>query len=281
MCRTRPRTTKASTSPRRSEGSADQTSLRTPRERGFDAPLPRGVVARFPFSCYAGPVLLQTLILTCGVGLGHGLRHALESDHVAAVTTIVVDGQGPRSAASIGAFWGLGHGAAVLAVGSLLLALDVSVPKNIAVGLELGVVVMLFVLGLRSFRRPPATEAAASSSPPATSSAHAHAHPHPAGRRPRTPLQASLVGLVHGAAGTSALVLLMLTMAPSRLYAAAFLATFVLGATVSMTLLSALFAAPIGAIASRWPTWVVGLRRAAGALSLVAAAALLHGLWTA
>jgi hypothetical protein len=243
-----------------------------------------GAVARFPRSCYASGVLLQTLVLTCGVGLGHGLRHALESDHVAAVTTIVVDGKGPRSAASIGAFWGLGHGAAVLAVGSLLLALDVAIPKAIAVGLELGVVVMLFGLGLRSLRRGHDHDhdlgTATETSTVAETRGAGAAMP-PKTQRPRTPLQASLVGLMHGAAGTSALVLLMLTMAPSRLYAAAFLGTFVLGATVSMTLLSALFAAPIGAIAARWPSWVVSLRRGAGVLSLLAAVGLLHALLTA
>lgn len=228
-------------------------------------------------------MLLQTLVLTCGVGLGHGLRHALESDHVAAVTTIVVDGRGPSSAARIGAFWGLGHGAAVLAIGSLLLALDVSVPKQLATALELGVVVMLFALGLRSLRTRSAPPSDAAEQPRPAEHDHAHAHPRgqPAADRGRTPLQASLVGLVHGAAGTSALVLLMLTMAPSRLYAAAFLGAFVLGATVSMTALSALFAAPLGAVAGLGPSWIIGLRRGAGALSLIAACWLLHGLWAA
>jgi hypothetical protein len=205
---------------------------------------------------------MQTMILTCGVGLGYGLRHALESDHVAAVTTLVVDGKGAGQAASLGACWGAGHGLAVLGAGSLLLALDVTVPANVALGLELGVVAMLLGLGVRSLvRRTP----------------HEHEHAPPS-RGTRTPLQATAVGLVHGAAGTAALVVLMAGLAPTRLYGALFLGTFAVGATLSMTLLSALLAAPLGRLALRMPAIVPRLRVGAGALSLVAAGMLFFEL---
>ncbi len=223
------------------------------------------LVARLSKSCYAGAVLLQTMVLTCGAGLGYGLRHAFESDHVAAVTNIVVDGKGSRSAALLGAFWGLGHGFAVVAAGSLLIALDVVVPRSVAFGLELGVVFMLVALGCRSLWRSRLS-----------STAHPHPHPHEraeaAPGSTRTPLEATLIGLLHGAAGSSALVLLMLTLAPSRWHAAMFLGTFALGATFSMTLLSGLLAAPLGRAMGRWPSFLGRLRAVAGGLSLAAAA---------
>lgn len=225
-------------------------------------------MARLIESCYAGGVLLQTMVLTCGAGLGYGLRHAFESDHVAAVTNIVVDGKGSRSAALLGAFWGLGHGFAVVAAGSLLIALDVSVPRRLAFGLELGVVCMLVALGCRSLWRSRSTPSA----PAARVDEAAHGHTHAPNGGTRTPIEATLIGLLHGAAGSSALVLLMLTLAPTRWHAALFLGTFAVGATFSMTLLSGLLAAPLGRAMGRWPSFLGRLRAVAGGLSLVAAA---------
>lgn len=197
------------------------------------------------------------MLLTYGVGLGYGLRHAFESDHVAAVTNIVVQGRGAHRAAFIGAFWGLGHGVAVVLGGAVLLALDVTVPRRTAVGLELGVVAMLLFLGIRSLLPR---------------------HDETPGRATRSPLQAGVVGLLHGAAGSSALVLLMLTLAPSRAHAAVFLCTFAVGATFSMTLLSGLLAVPLGAAVGRFPRLASQLRALAGALSIAAAAVLLFAL---
>jgi high-affinity nickel permease len=41
-----------------------------------------------------------------------GVRHALEPDHLAAVSTLVTDQRSARSASTLGAVWGLGHTAA-------------------------------------------------------------------------------------------------------------------------------------------------------------------------
>lgn len=218
-----------------------------------------------------GGVFLQTAVLTCGVGLGYGLRHAFESDHVAAVTNIVVDGKGSRSAALLGAFWGLGHGFAVVAAGCTLIALDVAVPRKLAFGLELAVVLMLVGLGIRSLVR-------SRSSAVVGSAEHLHPHvlphAHVSSGATRTPLAAAAIGLLHGAAGSSALVLMMLGLAPTRWHALMFLGTFAVGATVSMTGLSALLAAPIGSASDRWPSFVIRLRMGAGVFSLCAAAVL-------
>jgi len=127
-----------------------------------------------------------TLVGTCGLGLGLGLRHALETDHVAAIGTMVADGHGARRAAALGAAWGVGHAVAVVGAGFALLALGVQVPTTVAVALDLGVAVMLVALGASACAR----------------ARHAHA---PRADRARTPLGAALVGLVHGASGTAAI----------------------------------------------------------------------------
>ncbi len=206
------------------------------------------------------------LLVTCAQGLGLGLLHALDSDHVAAVTTIVASGKGPRRAMAIGAWWGAGHAAAVLGVGALLVALGAHMPERLALLFDAAVVCMLVLLGFNALRRARAGRAA---------SGHAHAHAHPAAR---TPLRAALVGLVHGASGTAAVALAVLTTLPDLAGRYTYLLLFAGGAMLGMTLLSAFLAVSIGA-ASRW--FALPLRAmyaAAGCLSIVAAAALLREL---
>jgi nickel/cobalt transporter (NicO) family protein len=193
-----------------------------------------------------------------------GLLHALDSDHVAAVTTIVASGQGPRRAMSVGAWWGAGHAAAVLVVGALLVALGVRMPERLALLFDVAVVCMLVVLGfgalVRAWR--------------GRSSAHAGAAHAPS----RTPLRAFAVGLVHGASGTAALALAVLTTLPALAERYVYLLLFAGGATLGMTLLSAFLAVSMGAAARRFALPLRAMYATAGCLSLVAAVALLREL---
>lgn len=200
-------------------------------------------------------------LATGAVGLGLGLRHSLESDHLAAIGTLLARGHGARRAALLGAAWGTGHALAVLGAGLVLLSLGVRVPIGVAAALDVAVAVMLVGLGARTFvRRGDATTV----------------HDHPP--RPRSPLGAAAIGLVHGASGTAALTLLVLTTIPSRAVGAAFLALFAAGATLSMTLLSALVALPLRAAFDRWRMAPRTISVVAGALSLAAAIAIVVGL---
>jgi len=157
-----------------------------------------------------------------------GVRHALEPDHLAAITTMVSGNEGPRAAARTGAAWGLGHALAIVLLGGALVALGVKVPARLAVGLELGVAVMLVLLGahaLRTRERP----------------AHVHV--------PRS--RSTLVGFVHGASGTAAITLLCATTFRSSLSALGFLLLFAIGATLSMSVMSGLLATPMSALSRR------------------------------
>jgi nickel/cobalt exporter len=200
-------------------------------------------------------------LATCAVGLGLGLRHSLESDHLAAIGTLLARGHGARRAALLGAAWGCGHALAVLGAGLVLLALGVRVPLGIAAALDIAVAVMLVGLGARALLRR-------------GDLAPSHAHEAPA----RSPLGAALIGLVHGASGTAAVTLLVLTTIPSRAAGAAFLGLFAAGATFSMTVLSALLALPLRAALDRWRTAPRTINVVAGALSLAAALAIVVGI---
>ena len=78
------------------------------------------------------------------------------------------------------------------------------------------------------------------------SASHAHAH----GFRWRT----LLVGLMHGMAGSAALLVLAVSQASSPVAGLGYVALFGIGSMVGMGALSAVIAVPL-AVSARWLTW--------------------------
>jgi high-affinity nickel permease len=94
------------------------------------------------------PVL--ELMASSGLGSLLGMRHALEPDHLAAVSTLVTGERSSRKAAFLGACWGLGHTVALIAAGTGFVVLRAQMPAQVASALEFAVAVMLVGLGLRA-----------------------------------------------------------------------------------------------------------------------------------
>lgn len=182
-----------------------------------------------------------------GIGFLLGLRHALDADHVVAVTTIVRRERSFARAAWIGALWGVGHSLSLLLVGGAIVAFRLVVPPRVGLTLELGVAFMLILLGFLNLRKPAS-----------------HTHPHPP-TPPGTPL---LVGLVHGLAGSAAAALLVLATIRGTTAALAYLTIFAVGTIAGMTLVTALLAVPARVAGDRLVPYERGIRIAAGLLSL-------------
>jgi hypothetical protein len=176
--------------------------------------------------------------LTAGVlGLGLGLKHAFEADHVAAVCTFVARGGTVARAARSGALWGLGHGVVLtLATGSLVLA-GISVPPRIATVLDAAVAVMLVGLGVHALlMRHKATE---------------ELEPVPkASRRPFA------VGVVHGASGTAALTLLVASTMNTPVASLVFVGVFSFASVLGMALAATLVALPMRSLARFSPAFL-------------------------
>lgn len=221
---------------------------------------------------------VEAAVTTWVLGLVSGMRHAFEPDHVAAMSTLVAEGHGSRRAAWLGAWWGLGHTASLLVVGLALGVLRAELSAGTEQRLEGLVGLMLLALGVRAVSRGIAEMRNGDDA------WHAHrgrAHHHPARGRhvhvggwalsPRS----FAVGIVHGLAGSGALVALAMTglaSLPARLL---YVALFGLGSVVAMAALSGL----AGWQLARWSarSGVHGrLQLAAGALSLV-----VGSLWAA
>ena len=139
-----------------------------------------------------------------GLGSLLGMRHALEPDHLAAVSTLVSGERSSYKAAFLGACWGLGHTLALVAVGAVVVLLRAELPVRVSNLFEFGVAIMLVGLGVR------AIYLAARQGPAGPTRAHHHGrtvHVHSgatghihigAWTLARRPL---LVGAVHGLAG--------------------------------------------------------------------------------
>ncbi len=168
------------------------------------------------------------LLVALGIAFVLGLRHASDPDHLVAVTSLVAaDGGDARGAARLGAWWGVGHAAALFALGIPLIAFKSELPTWLESGAEkaIGVVIIFlaarviwkwvrgdFRVGRHSHRAAPKPEGA--------SAGGAHTHLREGGgdhrhRKVRTPRQAAGIGLLHGLAGTGAVVVLLLAALPS------------------------------------------------------------------
>lgn len=211
------------------------------------------------------------LLGSCGLGLLLGLRHALEPDHMAAVSTLVVQSSRPWRAAILGAWWGLGHTLALVTVGMTLGLLHVQMPRRLADGFELVVAVMLIGLGLQTLF------ATARKQYRGLEQEHQHrherhAHPGPAahvhlGHRVIA-LRPALVGLVHGLAGSGALTALALSRMPTLRTGIFYMVLFGLGSLAGMSILTGLAGWPL-LRAARSQGLRAGLSLASGGFAVI------------
>jgi len=223
------------------------------------------------------PGMLATIV---GVGFVLGLRHALDPDHVVAVTALASQRAGVFRTSLVGAFWGLGHALSLGLAGAAILVLRLSVPPGLSAALESAVAVMLMVLGALAIRRAlrfrlhahphehdGATHVHFHAHPRAVAREHRsgpHQHPHPL----RGGLRPFLVGTVHGLAGSAGLGLLALGAAPSLGAGLVYVAVFGTGTVAGMLLLTALMSVPLAFVESRYAALHRGVQLAAGLTSL-------------
>ena len=212
-----------------------------------------------------------------GFGFLLGVRHALDVDHLAAVSIILSTRRSLRHASLVGAVWGLGHTAALLAVAVAVVALHAEIPARLGLGLELGVAAMLVGLGahlLWTLARGGRLHQHAH-----VHGGRLHVHPHvhapeavagDDGHHPAASVRRPfLVGLVHGLAGSAGLMLAVVATIPSPVLALFYVAVFGVGSIGGMTAVSALLGAPFAVVTARFARAEAGLRAAAAVGSVV------------
>ena len=192
------------------------------------------------------------------LGAVFGMRHALEPDHLAAVSTLVAEERRSLRAMFLGMCWGIGHTLALVAVGAALVAVRAEMPPRLTNAFELGVALMLVALGVRAIRR------AAHQGPSGPPAVHHHGglvHRHPTGEKhvhvgrwtlARRPL---IVGMVHGLAGSGALTALVIATLPTSTARITYMLLFGVGSTFGMAVLSGLLGWPLARLGGHARTW--------------------------
>ena len=217
---------------------------------------------------------------TLGFGFLLGVRHAFDADHIVAVAALVSQHRRVSLACLLGAFWGLGHTTALLVAGAALTTLKLTITPRIERGLEMSVALLLIVLGghvlLRLLGMAMLHRHAHSHGGRTHSHVHFHAHGHPAGDHTEPShvhlrdlgARPFLVGLLHGMAGTAAIMLLVASTIPSAVVALAYIAVFGLGSTLAMLALSGMIGVPFVMTSSRSSSIHRVVQGLAGAASL-------------
>lgn len=189
-----------------------------------------------------------------------GLWHAHEADHVAAVAAIVTERKNLWSSAIVGGFWGLGHTIALLLAGILILLLNITISEQGERFLEFCVGVMLVLLGLNVFRKLAQGGQMHFHAHEHGARAHVHPHIHEKNETAAEPLthhgfslspRSILVGMIHGFAGSAAVMLLFLPTIDSRPLGFLYLLIFGVGSIGGMMLMSLLVGLPFSLTARR------------------------------
>ncbi len=171
-----------------------------------------------------------------------GFGHAFEADHLLAVSSIVTQRRNWRQAALDGIWWGLGHTSTILAVGLLLIVGRVSLEIEVFDRLEVVVGVMLVLLGTWRLYRAWMERQGTLTDPE---------------DQEQKPHMAYGVGLVHGLAGSGAIVVLVMSRLSSAVESVAFLLIFGIGSVAGMWLAASLFSLPFSKRlnATQWLQW--------------------------
>jgi high-affinity nickel permease len=168
-----------------------------------------------------------------------GLRHATDPDHIAAVTTLVASGRdrAARSAARLGAWWGLGHAVTLVAFGMPILLAERYLPERAQQGAETAVAALIVFLAVRLLIRW-RHGAFALLAGEGGEQVHRHAV--------RSRRGAFVIGLVHGMGGSAGVGVLLLAAIPNEALAVISLLALALFTAVSMTLLTTGLGATLG-----------------------------------
>lgn len=218
-----------------------------------------------------------SLISILMFGFVLGLKHAIEADHIAAVSTIASEHPSIMRSTLVGAFWGIGHTISLLVAGAAIVFLHLEISGGLSLALEFAVGVMLIALGANALRKIVLGGHLHMHVHQHGGRLHAHPHIHEQDKRDalhthhglrlqRRPL---IVGMIHGLAGSGALMLLVLSTISQPLIALAYVLTFGIGSTGGMMLMSVLIGLPATLTAQRFARSNMILRAAAAGFSVV------------
>ena len=224
------------------------------------------------------------------LGLVTGLRHSIEADHVAAVLSVVASNRkNIKRASMLGAIWGLGHTTSLFVAGLVVLLLAVNISDTISNRLEFGVGIMLVFLGVTTFtgwsigKFFKGLRHRKSSSSSSHEHIHhhqgnvVHSHRHVHDDEHGHGHKSLIIGMIHGMAGSGALLVIVLSTINSIPLGLAYIAIFGAGSIGGMVGISTLMGIPFVKF-SNSAKISMALRYAAAITTLAIGAGLIYDL---
>jgi len=231
--------------------------------------------------------MLSVLVL----GLLIGMQHALEADHVAAVAAIAARETSRRRIVVHGAVWGIGHTVTLMTAAAAVILFGLVIGEALAARFELVVGIMLVGLGGHLIFRLARDRVHFHTHRHSDDVIHFHAHSHKGEARDHgrsahghdhargLPIRTLLVGMMHGLAGSAALLILTASTVEAPSLGFAYVGLFGLGSVAGMAALSALIAIPLG-WSARALTWAHGgIKGAVGVATAALGLVLIADTW--
>lgn len=190
------------------------------------------------------------LVTLLGVGFLLGLRHALDTDHLAAVSTVLAERPSLLASGAVGLWWGVGHTLTLLFVGSVVLAWDLHIPAQFEMIAESGVALLLIILG-GTLARKLYRERWHVHSHHHDGERHIHFHSHQrqGDHRHRHWVADSIrplcIGMAHGLAGSAALMLMILATTNDVTLGLLSILIFGIGSIIGMMMIGLTISAPV------------------------------------
>jgi len=230
----------------------------------------------------------SSILAVAGVGLLLGFQHAFEPDHLAAVSTLATRTPRLGAAARLGLAWALGHTASMGAVALAIIVLNLRLAPALAPTAESLVALLLVALGASVIARY------------ARGRWHLHAHSHAASAGPHLHLHSHAAphgvahthahavadtrrslgfGLLHGLAGSAAVLILLVAAADTRGRQLAYFLAFGGGTVLGMLLVTIAVAGVVRLASQRSARWATALHLTAAAASVVAGVSLGWRAW--
>jgi sulfite exporter TauE/SafE len=166
------------------------------------------------------------------LGFSLGIKHAIEPDHVIAVSTIASESKNIKRSVFAGVYWGVGHTATLFIFGMFLIIAKNTITDTMAMSLEFIVGIMLVTLSLSSILS-------------LLKNNHLHTHSHTESKGKKRPhIKSFFIGLVHGLAGSAAMVLLTMSTVSNAWQGALYILIFGFGTVVDMLCFSTVIGLP-------------------------------------
>jgi ABC-type nickel/cobalt efflux system permease component RcnA len=183
-----------------------------------------------------------SIIIILLTGLGLGLAHSLDPDHVVAVSTLLCNNKNLRKSISSATVWGAGHSVVLFIIGLLVLTLSVVIPQSVIKLFDATAGALLIILGALVLRPLIAEKI----QPHQITHEHTHSHPH---SHPHTHShdhdnenhhghnhlhKSAITGALQGLGGSAALMLVTLSTVNSVEIGLIFILLFGVGVILGM-----------------------------------------------